>query len=87
MQSHNVNLMGRDFKVRSEDTVEHVEAVATYVNDVISGLSEGRRHTPVQQVLLLASMTMADELLKERARLEAIREKIRAQSRALLARL
>ncbi len=86
-ESHQVKLMGREFRIRSPEDPEHIDAAARYVNQLIEGMAGGKRHLPIQNVLLLASMSMADELLRERARHDALKEKIRAQSRALLARM
>ena len=86
-QSHQVSLLGREFRVKSEDDGSHLQAAANYVNNLVAELQGSKRHVPIQNLLLLASLSMADELMRERARNEAIKEKIRAQSRALLSRL
>ncbi len=87
MQSHQVMLLGREFRIRSEEDADHIDAVASYVNSKIGEMSAAKRHVPTQTVLLLATLNMADELFKERQRLEAITERLRTQSRALLERL
>jgi cell division protein ZapA len=87
MSSHLISLFGREFRIRSEDTPDHVASVATFVNRRIEEVAEAQPKMPVQQVLLLASLNMADLLFKERANLAALKEKIRSQSRELLARL
>jgi len=86
-QSHQVSLMGREFRVKSDDDGTHLQQAASYVNELVAELQGSRRHVPRENLLLLASLSMADELMRERARTEAIKEKIRAQSRALLSRL
>lgn len=86
-QSHQVSLLGREFRIKSDDDGAHLQQAASYVNDTIAEIQGDKRHVPVQNVLLLASLTMADELMRERARLDAIKEKIRDQSKALLSRL
>jgi cell division protein ZapA (FtsZ GTPase activity inhibitor) len=86
-ESHQVSLMGREFRIKSSDDAEHIQSAADYVNETISSLKGAKRHVPLQHLLLLASLSMADELIKERKRLDSVREKIRAQSRALLSRL
>ena len=86
-QSHEIRLLGREVRLRSSDERAHVEAVAAYVNETVTALQAQHRKAPLQSILLQATMSLADELLKERARLEAMKDKIRAQSRALLSRL
>ena len=79
--------MDREFRIRSADEVEHIQAVAEYVNGTIDDVRGAKKHVPIQNLLLLASMSMADELFKERARIESLKEKIRDQSRVLLDKL
>jgi cell division protein ZapA (FtsZ GTPase activity inhibitor) len=79
--------MDRDFRIRSADEAEYIQAVAEYVNVAIDDVRGAKKHVPVQNLILLASMSMADELFKERARIDALKEKIRNQSRLLLSKL
>ena len=87
MHSHQVTLLGREFRIKSEEGPEHIDAVANYVNSKIGEMSAAKRHVPTQTVLLLATLNMADELFKGRQRLQAITERLRKQSRALLEQL
>ena len=79
--------MDREFRIRSADEAEHIQAVAEYVNEAIDDVRGAKKHVPIQNLLLLASMSMADELFKERARIESLKAKIRDQSRVLLDKL
>ena len=87
MQMHQVELMGRSFRIRTEDETDHVEAVAQYVNDQIASVSEGHRHVAVQNILLLTSLNMADELFKLKQRHDALCEQIRTQSSRLIEKM
>ena len=87
MELHEVELMGRAFRIRSEDPRTHIEAVADYVNTQIDSVSGGNQKVAAQSAILLASLNMADELFKLRAEHQALKARIRSQSRALLARL
>ncbi len=87
MQSHVIEVMGREFKIRSNDAPEHVQEVAQYVSATFDNVKGDSLRVPLQNLLLLTSLTIADELLKERARVDKIKSKIRAQSRELLSRL
>lgn len=87
MHSHQIELMGRAFRIRSEDGPQHVAAVASYVNQHIAAVVDGQPQVAVQNALLLASLNMADELFKLRERHDALRDRIRSQSRVLLERL
>ena len=87
METHQVMLLDREFRIRSAEDTEHIQRVAEYVNETIQDVRGAKKHVPIQNLLLLASMSMADELFKERARLEELRERIRLESRNLLAQL
>ncbi len=87
MQLHEVELMGRAFRIRSEDARSHIEALAEYVNGQIDSVSGGSQKVAPQSAALLASLNMADELFKLRAEHQALKARIRSQSRALLARM
>ena len=85
--AHEITLMGREFRIRTEDDPEHVQALAEYVNSKIEALTGGMGNVASQQVLLMASLNLADELFKIRAEHERLTERIRATSRTLLSRI
>jgi len=85
--AHEVTLMGREFRIRAEDDPEHLQALADYVNAKIQELGGGGSSVPSQQVLLMASLNLADELFKIRAEHTRLTERIRATSRTLLDRI
>lgn len=87
MPQHQVTVMGRQVKIRSESDQDHIEAVARYLNEKIDGIMQGQTAAPSQQVLLLAALNIADEVFSARADHDALREKIRHHSRSLLERL
>jgi cell division protein ZapA len=87
MEQHQVTLMGREFRIRTDSGREHIEAVARYVNEKIGDLNQGCQDNVSQGVLLLAALNMADEVFAARERNVSMREKIRTQSRSLLERL
>ena len=87
MQMHQVELMGRSFRIRSEDDGAHVRRVDESVNAQISELSGGKQNVAMQNATLLASLNMADELFKLRAEHDALKARIRSQTQVLLARL
>lgn len=84
---HDITVMGRTLRIRSDEEPEHVQAVATYVNEKIETLSADLSSATQQQVLLMTTLTLADELFKLRAQQAAMADKIRDTSRTLLNRL
>lgn len=87
MERHEIQLMGRSLRIRSDAGQEHVEAVARQVEETIEQIGGGREHTDPQRILLLTAMNLADELMTARTDYEALRDRIRSQSRALLERI
>jgi len=86
MQNVKVELLGRTFNVRTDDDPVHIQGVAEFVNQRCAELQAGGP-LPVPNVALLAALTIADELLKEREKNAAMRRKLRSHSTALLERL
>ena len=84
---HEITVMGREFRIRSESGREHLEAVARFVDERIQQVSTGQRHVAVQNLLLLTAMNLADELFRMREREDRLRDSIRQSSQALLARM
>jgi cell division protein ZapA len=85
--AHEITLMGREFRIRTEDDPEHVQALAEYVNGKLEELTGGMGNVVSQQVLLMATLNLADELFKIRAEHERLTERIRTTSRTLLSRI
>ena len=88
MQQHQITVMGKQVRLRSDSDPARIQAVAEYVNEKIETLSDGpKTGTAAQQVLLLTALNMADEIFEARAQHEALRDRIREHSRSLLDRM
>ncbi len=83
---HVLTIGGREVSVASDASREHMRIVEALVNERVlaSGLDEG---VPLTTALLLATLNLADELIRERTRHQALKEKIRSRSTVLLERL
>ena len=84
---HEITLMGRTFKIRSEQDPEYLSQVADYIDEKIDGITQGQRNMAPQNALLLTVLNIADELFQAKQQHESLKENIRAQSRNLLARM
>jgi cell division protein ZapA (FtsZ GTPase activity inhibitor) len=87
MESHQITLSGRSFRIRSEAPKAHLETVARFVDERLESLGDGQTQSPSQGTVLMVALSIADELFQLRREHEALREQIRAQSRALLERI
>ena len=87
MQVHEITLMGRSFKIRSDQDSQYLVEVAEYVDGKLEGLTGGNQSMGAQNALLLAVLNVADELFQARAEHNSLKESIRTQSRNLLGRM
>ncbi len=87
MQVHEITIMGRTFKIRSDQDPEYLTEVAGYVDDKLEGLTGGKQNMAAQNALLLTVLNVADELFQARADHNSLKESIRTQSRSLLTRM
>ena len=71
-----LEILGRSYKVRSDEEPEHLEAVAHFVDEV---LTEVRRATPdTQDAAVLGLLNVASELLRTRSQVSLPRERVQA---------
>ncbi len=69
-----VKILEREYRIRSDADPEHLDAVATYVDQV---LREVRKSTPdTQDASVLAALNIASELLRTRQQVAVPRERI-----------
>jgi len=69
-----VKILEREYRIRSDADPAHLEAVATYVDQV---LREVRQSTPdTQDASVLAALNIASELLRTRQLVTVPRERI-----------
>jgi cell division protein ZapA (FtsZ GTPase activity inhibitor) len=69
-----VKILEREYRIRSDADPEHLDAVATYVDQV---LREVRKSTPdTQDASVLAALNIASELLRTRQQVAVPRDRI-----------
>ena len=75
-QLNTIKIMGHEYRVRSDSDPEHLQQVASYVDEMLSEVS--RSTTDSQDAAVLAALNLASEVLELR-RLEAVpRERLQA---------
>jgi len=79
-----LDIQGRDVTIRSDESPDHVAAIEALLNERVAALGPG---VPLHSAMMLAALSLADELLKERNSHSALKEKIRKRSTDLLERL
>jgi cell division protein ZapA (FtsZ GTPase activity inhibitor) len=81
---YTIKILGQEMTIMSDDQAEHVRAVEAMVNQQVS---ESPNEMPVSNALIIASLKLADELVRERNKHTQLKERIRSRSAALLEQL
>ena len=69
-----VKILEREYRIRSDADPDHLDAVASYVDQV---LREVRKSTPdTQDASVLAALNIASELLRTRQQVAVPRERV-----------
>ena len=75
-QRTTLKILGREYKIRTDEEPEHLDAVAQYVDGV---LREVRKATPdTQDAAVLGLLNVASELLRTRVNVSLPPERVRA---------
>lgn len=67
-----VTIMGQKFMVRSDSDDTYVQQIADLVNDKITEISSKTKSIPSLNVVILAAMNIADELIRQADKKERI---------------
>ena len=88
-ESHVFHLMiyGETYSLRSADPADHVHRVAQYVDGKFYDLAKGSPSLPAGKMAVLASLNIADELLRQEARRHEAEERLDARVAQLVALL
>jgi len=78
-----VVLQGKTFVLRTSEDPADLQSIVDYVNHRLDEISASG-NLPAQSVALLAALSLAQELLKDRQALQNIRDKIRVKSALIL---
>ena len=90
-ETRTVTLLGRELRIRSDEPLERVQALARYVDakaqEVAPAAKPGGTQAAEQHILLVTALRLADEVFKLRAEHEALLARLRDSSRQLLGRI
>ncbi len=78
-----VTIFGGEYRLKGGDDPEHVHTVARLVDDRMREVADRQRITSPSRAAILASLNIADELLRERQHHEQWGAAIEARSREL----
>jgi cell division protein ZapA (FtsZ GTPase activity inhibitor) len=69
--------------VRTDRDAAFVEELADYVDETIESISEQVPNAPTDRVMLMAVMTIAEELFEARRKNEALRDELAERAEAM----
>ncbi len=78
-----IKLQGQTFTIRTDETDEHIAEVSALVNERLAALG-GRGSQPERTLALLASLTLADDLVKARRNDASLRDGMRQGIEAIM---
>lgn len=75
-RSVEVQIGGHRLSVRSNHAPDFVRQLAAHIDGKVTDLQERAPHVPLPKLLMLASMTVAEELFETRLELDALRSSV-----------
>jgi cell division protein ZapA (FtsZ GTPase activity inhibitor) len=79
-----VELIGRRFRLRSDDSDEYIGELVEYLNERLLEVRRASNAVETEQVALLTLLDVADALFRERREAALLRATVGERSRALL---
>lgn len=80
-----LELMGQKFNLVSDEDESRVREVVEFLNQRLESVRRGTKRVQNDQIALLTALNIASELFEERARGDALRDRVRERSVRLLA--
>jgi cell division protein ZapA len=66
VRTTSVMILGREYKIRTNESEEFVNAVAAFVDDMMNKIATKMASGTTSQVAVLAALNIAEELFRER---------------------
>lgn len=83
-----LTISGRELRIRSDEPVAHLEALARYVDDRLAQIAGPKKVDGADpNLLLITALQLADEVFKLRHQQQELAARLRQSSRSLLGRL
>lgn len=86
-RSVTLTIAGQPLSLRTDADEATLDAMSALVNDRLKQVQEAAKGAPPQRVLILAVLTLAEELVKERAAHAASLAAIRAEAAKAIAQI
>jgi cell division protein ZapA len=83
----NVEIRGQKLSVRSDHDPEFVRRLAEHIDQKVAEIQQNAPTVPLSKLLMLASMTVAEELFEARNELDRLRGSIEERTDAMMSLL
>ena len=85
-QTSTIRILGESFRIRGGDP-EQVASLARFVDDKLSEIRSRNENLPLRNLLILASLNIAEDLFRERREHEDLVRTVEERTRRLRERL
>lgn len=82
-----VEIRGQKLSVKSDHDPEFVRQLAEHIDSKVAEIQKNARSVPLSKLLMLASMTVAEELFEAREELKALRGSVEERADAMMSLL
>lgn len=79
-----VQIGGQTLSIRTNHDTEFVEQLADHIDRKVAELQQAAPTAPISKLLMLASMTVAEELFRARQEIDRLRDEITQRTDAML---
>ena len=84
MKAVELQILGQKFKISSDNSEEHVRKLADYVNKKLEELKGSTKNAPMQSLLFLGMLNIADEFYRYREEKNSQIEKVTIKVKRLI---
>ncbi|MGM0558444.1 MAG: cell division protein ZapA [Myxococcota bacterium] len=83
----NVEIRGQKLSVKSDHDPEFVRRLASHIDEKVAAIQQNAPTVPLSKLLMLASMTVAEELFEARNELDQLRGSVEERADAMMSLL
>lgn len=82
-----IKVFGQTYTVKTDEEEEYIQRVAQYVNEKMEEVLKKTRSVSTLNVAILTALNIADDLLREREKREALVKEVEIKSRNLVEKI
>lgn len=79
----NIEIQGQRLSIRSDRDASYVRGLAQYIDETVDELQRAAPRAPLNKLLMLASMTVAEELFEAREQLRGMQRQLEEKTESM----